>query len=131
MRKIPNSPNSIMRSSPEWGSFLQLEALRIINFLSFSVFIYYIFRVIGWDFLKVFIHNLIKDTGVYYVAGIGLYLLLNTLDIFFIYKKRDKIFAICELFSKKRRTVGKIMYWIYVLGTFPLFFGVGKLFLNI
>jgi len=123
-------PYRILRFFPwgiEYTSFMQLEGLRFLNFLSFSMFIYYIFRVIGWDFLKVFIHNLAKDKSVFLVAFVGFFLLLLTLDLFFIYIKRYKIFTTCEQFSKKRRTVGKIMYWIYVLGTFPLFFWVGEL----
>ena len=99
----------------EYTSFLQFLILRMLNYITLWILIDYIFKVIGWDILDVIMHNV--DTWFLFIVAMILYLLLYKLDQLLIYKRINKIFAICEQFSKKRRITGQIKFWTYVVFT--------------
>ena len=103
--------NKIRKNPPfgiEYTSYMQFSILKVLNLVCLWFLSWYIFKVIGGDIGK----------NVFFVAFIISGVILLELGYFFIYKKRETIFMICEQFSKKRRTIGKIKFWIYVILTF-------------
>ena len=105
-----------IRENPPWElrhtSFMILLLLRAINFISVYLLIFYIFRELGWDILEVIMHNI--DKSDFLIMWMILGFILFGLDRFLFYKNGNKIIAICEQFSKKRRIIGQIKYWVYV-----------------
>jgi hypothetical protein len=81
---------------------------------------------VGWDIIEVIERNMGKSVSLIIFVGTGLILL--KLDQFLFYKKRDEIIAICEQFSKKRRIIGQIKYWLYIVLTILLFWCVFRLY---
>jgi hypothetical protein len=90
---------------PKYVALMCLHVLKLYNILS-------LWLIIG-DF---FIRN--ED----YLEGIlsflfVFWLVLFALDLLLLYPKRDYIITTYEKFPAKRKTIGKIKFWIYIVLT--------------
>jgi hypothetical protein len=100
-----------------FGASVFFSGLRMANFASVWVFIKWILIQIGFKFDPSSHNNLFS------VCLFGLMIF----DWIYFKKKNNSITAICEQFSKKRRTIGQIKFWIYVGLTILLFGYVDRL----
>ena len=89
----------------ELASCLFLSVLRVFNFTCFWIIMKIINRLYGYEYDK-------KSNILFLIM-----ILITVLDLFLFYKKRNQIIAICEQFSKKRRIIGQIKFWVYVVLT--------------
>ena len=112
MKSRANPPAGI-----EWVSCLFLSLFQFLNILGIWVFIGLIFKLIGGfknDYFKFYINE-----SVAFIKFIAV--LLCPLDLFLFYRKRNQIKSTCELFSPKRRVVGKIKFWMYLVLSIIIF----------
>jgi len=95
----------------EFNSFLLISMLLCFNILTFLITICFL--------LHVDIKSFIMD---YKVTGIVFGLSVIIPNYFLLFSKRKEIIEKYDLMPQKRRTSGKILFWIYSIVSLPLFF---------
>ena len=100
-----------------WTACAFLFYLRFLNFLSILYFIGFFFKTLG-GFDSAYMKNYINDSFPIVLIMLSFFVIVDPL---LFYSKRDIIFATCEKFSTKRRVIGKIKFFIYILITVFLF----------
>ena len=90
----------------DFAAFILLTESRMINLFSLCVLVNY--------FLKLREKYLLE-------LVIVLFFILFWLDLFLFYKKRGSIIPYCEQFSKRKRNIGKIKFWTYIIFSILLF----------
>jgi len=102
----------------EWIACTFFSFVRFFNFLTLWIIFGVILKVVGGfnsDYMEYYI-------GESYPLFFIIILILVVIDPFLFYSKRDQIITKYKQFSPKKRIVGKIKFWIYVILTILLFF---------
>ena len=94
-----------------FGASIILAILRLCNFVSVWIFIECISKINGIKY-----EESISKT----LFSICLFILL-AFDWIYFPSKRDSIITTCEQFSKKRRIIGQIKFWVYAILTILFF----------
>jgi len=99
---------------PAQNAYFIMCILQIFNIGTIVVLIKY--------FLN-FTFNIDKNTTIF--SSLALALFVIVINYFLLYAKRDKIFHKYETLPPARKTKGQIYFWLYVILSVALLFGLG------
>jgi hypothetical protein len=87
------------------GAAILFSTLNIYNLLVLDTIVKHL----------LFIKSIKYDEHLYSKIFMLFVLLIFLYNLFFTYRKLDEIVSTCEQFSHKRRIIGYIVFWIYVI----------------